>query len=550
MNTLLRINLSKEKITEESCTSEFMENFIGGRGLATKLLTLEVSSDTEPLSEKNKLIFTIGPLSGSGIPFSGRHNLTSISPLTNTIFSSNAGGNFGYFLSKHDYIAIIVEGRCKNPLYLYISDEPQLLDAEKLWGLTVYCTHAEIYKMLYKNKNKKKSIACIGPAGENLVSFANIMVQKYRTFGRGGLGAVMGFKKLKAIVIEEKKEKKNEKNKFKTLLKKLYKRVSETPSGLKTYGTSSVLNTANDNCALPTRYYSETSFEDADLINGKKLKEFTVGRSTCEACEVACKPITYSPKYNIKTEGPEYETLMSFGSNLGVNDIEGIIKANDMCNELGIDTISCGNTIAALMQINKKVYYNINFGEIEKVHELIKLIAYKEDIGKELAKGLDKFAKKYNIRSYTVKGLDLPGHDARGLYGQGLGYLTSNRGADHLYSTMYMDEYHQHHRKNVIGKAEKLIYNENRNAILDSLVLCKFSLIFYDREDYVNIMQLVLDDKNIGESQIQKIGSDIINMERDFNYKRGFTKSEDVLPINIPNIDQELRKYYKLRGWE
>ncbi len=544
---ILRVNLRRETGDVEEVDPE-VSSFIGGRGLGVALFTREVEPSVEPLHQENKLIFTPGALTGSSIPFSARHSTTSISPLTETIFSSNAGGNFGCELLRTGYSGVIIEGRASSPLYLWIDESGvEFRDASHLWGSDVFSTTMRLKK---ECKVRFRNILVIGTAGERGVYFANIMTQLHRAFGRGGLGAVMGSKNLKAIVATGNASIPSDQ--YRDIEAGLWKKVVDGVAGLKLMGTSSILQVVNDNNALPTRNYSTTVYEDAEMINGEALREYTINQSTCHSCLIACKRVTKSKKHGIITEGPEYETLMSFGSNLCVNDLDDIIKSNYLCNRYGLDTLSTGAAIATLMEAseNGRVQYEIEWGDGEKVHEVIELIAKRKGIGAELACGARAFAERCRVPSYTVKGMDLPGHDARGAAGQGLSYAVSNRGADHLYSMEYIEEYGDPMRNNISGKAERVIYNENRNAVLDSISLCKFSVRFYTLEDYLKVLSKITGDAS--EEYMQRLGSRIVQMEREFNCKRGFNRKDDTLPeiMKPAGFEEELDRYYELRGWK
>ncbi len=543
---ILRVNLTKETGAVEEIGDEFL-SFIGGRGLGVALLTQEVDPNVEPLQPENKLIFTRGALTGSSIPFSARHNTTSISPLTKTIFSSNAGGNFGCELARTGYNGLIIEGRASSPLYLQIDDNgAEFRDASNLWGCDVFETTTTLKKECGVHF---RNTLVIGTAGEQRVCFANIMTQLHRAFGRGGLGAVMGSKNLKAIVATGNSSVPSDH--YRDIEAGLWKKVVDGVGGLKSMGTSSILQVANENNALPTKNYSTTVYEDAEMISGEALRKYTINQSTCHSCLIACKRVTQSKKHNIITEGPEYETLMSLGSNLCVNNLDDIIKSNYLCNRYGLDTLSTGAAIASLMESREKKHarYEIKWGDGERVHEVIELIARREGIGAELADGAKAFAEKHSVPSYTVKGMDFPGHDARGAAGQGLSYAVSNRGADHLYSMEYIEEYGHPKRNNISGKADQVIYNENRNAVLDSIALCKFSIRFYTLEDYLTILSKIIGNSN--EEEMQKLGSRIVQMERQFNCKRGFNRKDDTLPeiMKPAGFEEELERYYQLRGW-
>lgn len=546
MFNILEVDLTNKRVSEDTLSQDY-SSYLGGRGLAVRVFSDLMGPRIEPLSPKNMIIFSTGALINSKIPMSGRSNATTISPLTNTIFCSNVGGMFGKNLTSTGYDVLVISGSAKQPLCLVMDEKPQFEEAKRLWGKDVFTTTDYLMK---KHGVLEGNCAVIGPAGENKNYFGNIMIQKHRTFGRGGLGAVMGSKKLKAIVFKGKQ--KRTEPRFKDLAKRLRDKIAKIDSKLKTQGTSGVVNTANKNEAFPTRYYITNKFKHAEKINGNEMERHKVKSGTCYLCPVACKMITKSEKYDIVTDGPEYETIVFLGSNLGLSSLDSIIKSNDLCDRYGLDTISTGAIMGALIEAVKKnkKKYKISWDNEKKVHELIEKIAHNRGIGKELQRGTNPFCKKYGTEAQTVKGLDVPGHDPRALHGQALSYAVSNRGADHLYSTTYKDEYNHPKRRDVKGKAKLVIRNENRNAVLDSLGLCKFSTSFYKEDDYFEIMSLLL-QKDVTIDDFQNIGSEIVNTERRFNNKRGFDSKNDVLPkrVNVPNLKKELAEYYRLREW-
>jgi aldehyde:ferredoxin oxidoreductase len=546
MFNLLEVDLTNQRFSQRTLPDDYSK-FLGGRGLAVRLLWDLTGPTVNPLSVENMIIFTTGALINSKIPMSGRSNATSVSPLTNTIFSSNVGGMFGYSQSATGFDVLMIYGQSPQPQYLVIDDTPFLVDAQEIWGKDTFSATDILIK---EHDVKEGQVAVIGCAGENQNFMANIMVQKHRAFGRGGLGAVMGFKKLKGMVFLGNEDKSGEK--FSDLANRLRNKIAKIDNKLKTQGTSGVVNTANRNEAMPARYYQMSSFEHAEKINGKEMEAHKVKSATCYSCPVACKMIEKSEKYDIITDGPEYETIVFQGSNLGISNLDAIIKSNHLCDKFGLDTISSGGLIGAFIEAVEKgkLDYPITWDDEENIHKLIEKIAKKEDIGSELQRGTWAFCEKYNMESITVKGLDVPGHDPRGLYGQGLSYATSNRGADHLYSNTYKDEYNHELRREVKGKAKLVIKNENRNAVLDSLGLCKFSTSFFQDEEYLEIMSILLDQK-VSYEEFQGFGSKVVDLERAFNNKRGFDSKDDVLPkrVSVPFLENELKEYYNLRNW-
>jgi aldehyde:ferredoxin oxidoreductase len=542
----LSVDLTNESFTERILPYE-STGYLGGRGLAVSLFSVLVSADTIPESPENKVIFSCGTLINSRIPMSGRSNATSISPLTNTIFSSNVGGMFGKNLKATGYDVMIIGGKAKKPVYLTLGKTLDFHDASELWHRDVFETTDALIK---EHDVKEGRIACIGPAGENRNYHANIMVQRHRAFGRGGLGAVLGHKKMKAMVFQGKKI--GEDVRFSKLSKRLRQKIKKIDNKLKTQGTSGVVKTANRNEAMPTMYFKLSRFAYAKQINGDAMEARKERSATCYSCPVACKMITRSDRYDITTDGPEYETIVFQGSNLGISDLDVIIKSSHMCDRFGLDTISSGNIIGAFIEAveNEKLRYRISWGDEKKIHELLEKIALNKGVGKKLQKGTDAFCKKHKIESLTVKGLDLPGHDGRALHGMALGYATSNRGADHLYSSTYKDEYDHQRRREIEGKAKLVIKNENKNAMLDTLGLCKFSTSFYKDADYLDIMYVLL-GRRIKMDEFLAMGAHIVNMERVYNNMRGFDSKDDVLPrrVSVPHFKKELQEYYNLRGW-
>ncbi len=540
----LSVDLGEGSLEEFEIDDSIREKFIGGRGLGVYLLSRYLEDKKiNPFDERNLLIFTSGPLSSTNIPFSGRMNLTSISPLTGTAFSSNVGSFFPEEFFHAGYDAVIVSGKAENLCYLYISEKPEIVINESLRGKDVFET-VEFLKS--RHGVRDRNIACIGPAGENLVKFASIMVQKHRAFGRGGLGAVMGSKNLKAIVARGKRKEKRDPE----FIKELRRKAIETPSNLKTMGTANIIRIANENQALPTKYYEKTTYDRLEDISGERLREFTVRRDSCFSCIVACKRITKSERYGIETDGPEYETVMAFGSNLLNPDLESIIYFNDLCDRLGVDTISAGASVGILIQAVSRglVRYPVTWGDTDGIRKALDDIVARRGLGDELAEGTAEFGNRYGIKAFHVKGLDIPGHDGRGIYGQGLSYAVSNRGADHLYGTIYIEEYGKPDRKEIEGKARLVINCENRNAMLDSLVLCKFSVRFYEEKDMERILDFSL---GMSYGECLKAGERIVNLERQLNVIRGFSRKDDRLPYPVDiSFEEELDQYYRLRGWD
>ncbi|MEW5759146.1 MAG: aldehyde ferredoxin oxidoreductase family protein [Candidatus Thermoplasmatota archaeon] len=566
---ILRVDLKEKKLTIEKLDKNIALRYIGGRGFGVNIMFNEVSANVEPLSPENKLIFATGPLTGTLAPASSRYSVVSKSPLTDTISTSNSGGFFGPMLKKAGFDAIIFEAKAKDPCYLFMDNgKPEIRSAKNIWGLDTNSTTDYIIEEV-----GKANVACIGIAGENLVKISAIINDKHRAIGRGGLGAVMGSKKLKAIAcigdkkIEVANEKGFEDRRKEALLK--LKESEITESELKKYGTAVLVNIINEHGIFPTKNFQYGFFENAEKISGEKIAEsILIKKKSCFNCSIACTRVT---KVNDKVgEGPEYETIWAFGADCGIDNISAIAKANYLCNELGLDTISTGATIACAMELSEKKIINekIEFGDENSIIELTQLIAKREGIGRELCEGSYRFAKKYNATDYSmsVKKMELPAYDPRGAKGHGLAYATSNRGGCHLKAYMISPEILGHPTKldpfDTEYKAEFVKTFQDITAVIDSTGMCLFTSFALGIEDYLLLLRSATGIK-YKLKEILKVGERIWNTERIFNIKAGLTRDEDSLPLrlrkekipygpaegNVWEGEKMLDEYYKLRGW-
>jgi aldehyde:ferredoxin oxidoreductase len=567
---LLRCNLTDETISRELIPKDILHNFIGGRGLGVKYIWDEVPPQIDPLTQENKLVFAVGPLTGSHAPTSGRYCCISKSPLTNTIFDANSGGRFGPELRKLGVLALIIEGKAENWSYLYLDSEDEVFevrDASQLKGQDTWTTIDNL------NATIKVSlkVACIGPAGENLGLMACIINDKGHALGRGGLGAVMGSKQLKAIAIKGKDIPKD--NSLKEISDRLYlaiRKNSVTKSSLPVFGTPVLVNLINELGMSPTRNFQEGMFDDAPGISGEKLKElYIIKKHACAGCRIACGHIT-KVEDGPEGKGPEFETIWSFGSQLGNNDLALICRINNLCNQLGLDTISTGSTIGCAMELSENGQLNgfPKFGEVDSLLEIIRNIAIKKGIGSDLSEGSRRLAEKYHTPelSMSVKSLEIPAYDPRGTQGQGLAYATSNRGGCHLRAYMISTEVLgtpiPMDRFTSTGKAGIVKVFEEISALIDSLVLCRFSTFALSAIDYARLLAII-NETEYSESDIMKFGERIWNLERLYNIKAGFGMKDDTLPQRLLNeplkignsrgrvvkLDQMLSEYYKIRGW-
>ncbi len=581
MGKILRVNLSTKKISEEPINEELAKKFIGARGYAAKILFDEVDPNIDPLGEKNKLIFATGPLTLTPSPTSGRYDVVTKSPLNNVIAGSNSGGYWGPELKKAGYDILIIEGKSEKPVYLWISeDKVELKDASHLWGKDTYETTDTIIDELGGDKQIK--VACIGPAGENLVKFSAIINEKARAAGRTGVGAVMGSKKLKAVAVRgHKRPVIANPEKFKEVLKVTMDKIKAngvTSQGLPTYGTMVLNHIIDEHGLYPTRNFQTGVFEGVDKVSGEKLKEtYLVKNKPCFGCPIGCGRVTKLPDGE-EGEGPEYETSWAFSADCGIDDLIAVIKANNICNKLGLDTISTGATIASAMELYEKGYLKkeelngapeLKFGNTEAIIYYPEAIAYRKGIGDKLAEGSYEFAKAHGHPelSMSVKKQDLPAYDPRGAQGHALEYATSNRGGCHVRGYMISPE--------ILGSPQKIdpFTTENKpqwvktfqdlTAVIDAEGLCLFSSFALGAEDYAALLSAVTGVEYSSEEAL-KAGERIWNLERLWNLKAGLTKADDTLPPRflkepmpdgaskgqIVHLDVMLPEYYKIRGWD
>lgn len=578
---ILRVNLSSGLITKEQTNLKDAKLYIGARGLGTKIMMNEVDPKVEPFSPDNKLIFMSGPLTGTFSASPGRYVVIAKAPLTGTIGASNSGGHFGPELKYAGYDGIIFEGKAEKPVYLYINDDTvELRSAEHLWGRTVF----EATDELVKETVEGARVACIGPGGEKRVLFAGILNDKNRAAGRSGLGAVMGSKNLKAVVVKGS-------NSIKVADPKGFmdacvdaraklKAHPVTGSGLPTYGTEVLVNVLNQSGALPTRNFRDGGyFEHADETGGETLtQKYLVKNKGCFGCSIACGRVTRIPDGKFKGfgEGPEYEAGWSYGADCGVRDLEAISKANFLCNEYGIDPITMGATIACAMELYEKgvltkeeIGRDLPFGDAEGIVELTRMAALREGFGDKLAEGSYRMAEYYGHPelSMSVKKQEMPAYDGRGVQGMGLEYATSNRGGCHVRGYLTSPEILGIPQKLdplvTTDKASWLKIFQDLTAVIDSAGICLFTSFAIGLAEISSMLRTAT-GVDCSDEEVLKSGERIWNLEKMFNLEAGFTKADDTLPPRLLNeplqsgpakgkvveLDVMLKEYYEVRGWD
>ncbi|MFB0919085.1 MAG: aldehyde ferredoxin oxidoreductase family protein [Clostridiaceae bacterium] len=574
---LLRINLTDGSIKVEELNREYAKAFIGGRGLGTKMAYEELDPTMDALSPENKLYFMTGPFTGTPTPTGGRYMVITKAPLTGTIGSSNSGGYWGAELKFAGWDGVIVEGKSEKPVYICIEDDKvEICDAEGIWGQEVPETEALLKKVV----PEKSKIVSIGPGGEKLSLMAAIMNDTDRAAGRSGVGAVMGSKNLKAITVRgTQKTPLFNSEKLKEVVKEnnnIIIKNGVTGTGLPTYGSAILVNIINEGGILPTDNFQKSFFANADAISGEHMTEhYLIRKNPCYRCPIGCG--RYVKLGDKEGGGPEYETIWAFGSDCGIDDFEAILEANFICNELGIDTITAGATLAAAMELYQKGYITdedlggepLEFGNKESIINWTRKMGLREGFGDKLADGSYRLCESYGVPelSMTVKKQELPAYDPRGVQGQALSYATSNRGGCHVRGYMISPE--------VLGAPEKLdrFTTENKalwtkifqdlTAFIDSAGLCLFTSFALGAPEYRAMLNEIT-GYNFTDEDVLKAGERIYNLERMFNEKAGITAETDTLPPRlikdgipegpskgeVARLDITLPEYYELRGWQ
>ena len=574
---LLRVNLNTGEINTESLNLDLAKKFIGARGLGSKILLDEIDPSINPLSPENKLVIMTGPVTGASVPTGGRYVVVTKSPLTGMIACSNSGGEWGAKLKYAGFDGIIIEGKSTTPKYISINDDKvELLDAENIWGKTSSETK-DFFATLYP----QASTLNIGPGGENLSLMAAIINDGDRAAGRSGVGAVMGSKNLKAIVVKASKNSipVNNPDALRKELVIAMKKIKEdgvTGSGLPTYGTAVLVNIINETGSFPTNNWLGSYSENAENISGETLTDKYLKKTyNCHRCPIGCGRVVEREGKEIG--GPEYETLWAYGGNCGVYDIPSINEANFWCNELGLDSISVPCTIAAAMELyDKKIISEdecegipLKFGDKKAIVEWTKRIGFaKTPLGKLMSLGSQRLCEHYNHpeMSMSVKKQELPAYDARGIQGIGLNYATSNRGGCHVRGYMISPEILAHpellDRTVSDNKAMWTKTFQDLTAVIDSMGMCLFTSFALNTEDYTNFLNAAT-GTNHTVSTLLDAGERIYNLERVFNKKAGMKPEDDTLPKRLLNdsitngpskghkskLNIMLPEYYEARGW-
>ena len=594
---ILRVNLTAGTVTAEPLNMAWARSYLGSRGLGSKYLVSEVKPTVDPLSPENKIIWATGPLTGTMASTGGRYTVITKGPLTGAIACSNSGGYWGAELKMAGWDMVIFEGRSPTPVYLYINDDTaELRDAAHLWGKSVWETEALLKTGL---QDPLTRVSSIGKAGENGVLYAAVVNDLHRAAGRSGVGTVMGSKNLKAIAVRGTKGVGNVRDP-KAFMKVTYEKKkilhdnAVTGLGLPTFGTQVLMNVINEVGGLPTRNHQDVQFESAKDISAEAMatprdtdgKAQLITNQACFGCTIACGRVSKmdkghftvanKPQYWGASGGLEYEAAWALGAANGVKDLETLQYVTMLCNEEGIDPISFGATLGAVMELyemgvltKEQLGIEAPFGSSAALAFLAEETIYGRGFGKEIGQGSKRLTAKYGHPdlSMSTKGLEFPAYDGRAIQGIGLAYATSNRGGCHLRGYTIASEVlgipvktdpleHE-------GKPELVKAFQDATAAFDSAGICVFTSFAWGLADVAPQVQAACGEQFTTE-ELEKIGERIWNMEREFNNAAGFTKADDSLPKRLLTepaktgpakgkvnmLAEMLPKYYAARGWD
>ena len=578
--TILRVNLTHGEVTKEALDLKMAEEFVGGRGLASRLLCAEIDPEIEAMSPENPLIFGTGPLTGTGAPATARYVVVCKAPLTGTIACSNSGGFFGPEIKFAGYDALIIEGESPEPVYLWIQDDRvEIRSASLLWGKTPVDTESTLQKLTHP----ASKIACIGPGGEKLSLMAGIVNDNYRLAARSGVGALMGKKKLKAIAIRGTGGVNlADPEQFWKASMDMHAKITGDPvsfGSFRAYGTASLVNLINEMGAYPTRNFQSDTFEDAVKTGGEAITEDILERNrACFACPISCTRVTEVKEgpYKGRGEGPEYESTWSLGALCGVSNLEAVAKANYLCGDYGIDTISTGATIACAMELfetgalsEKEIGFPLRFGDEAAMVRAVEMTGKREGFGDILADGSYRLAERYGHPEFFmgVKKLEMSAYSPRVFQGMALQYATSNRGACHVRGNTVAAELYgipRYMPPEVLEQKEEMVRRpfQNSTAFVDSTGICLFTKFAITHREICALLAPATGiDFNFDRSIVQ--GDRIWNLERMFNLRAGFTAADDKLPARVSEpspdgpragsraiLQNHIQTYYQLRGWD
>ena len=576
-NRILSINVSDQSYHVDPIDYSILEKYLGGKGLSTYLLLKHNPPGVDALSPENRLILAIGPVSGTSIWGSCRYGIYTKSPQTGFYSESYSGGTAADYIARTGFDAVMIQGASESPVWLEIfEDGVRFHPAQDLWGLDTYQTEDRVKQLVAEeNPDQPRSgVMVIGPAGENGVTFSVVENDYWRSAGRTGTGAVMGSKHIKAIAFwgSRKKEVANEKV-VSEFAKKLAKQGKDDAgvNAYKTMGTTGLVRIMNQAGGFPTHYWQKGSFKNWENISADALHErCEVKPKACLKCFIACgrlSTVKQGRHAGLKIEGPEYETIYAFGGLCEVDSIEEIMYLNDICDRLGMDTISAGNLVAFAIEASKqgRIDLKIDYGQVDDMAGLLEDMAHCKGTGEILAKGIKAAAEEWGMEDQAihVKGLEPAGYDPRVLKGMGLAYGTASRGACHLRATFYKPELTGMVDPDQIeGKAAVFVEWEDRLTIFDTLILCRFYRDLYQWGELETIIGSTTGLK-LSADDMRSIATAVTDNTRRFNIREGLQIEDDRLPKRFHNEALEsgqvitedemktlLKEYYQARGWD
>ena len=581
---ILEVDLSDGSIQSKKLDIQKVEDYLGGRGLATRILFDAIDPSCEPLSSDNVLVIATSPLIGSRAPTGCRGHMVFKSPLTGMIGSSNCGGTWANMFKSTGYDVLVIKGKSTEPVMIDINPEKaEIVSAKHLWGLDVHQTTEILTSESETGRHPR--ILCIGPAGENLVRISAVVNDKNRTYGRSGPGAVFGSKNLKAVRVSgNKKIQIKDKERYQSGLDQAFYLLKATPATKRLFrelGTSGLVELINLIDMLPHKNFQDTLHADEDVgrVSGETLSATLLERpGGCYGCPIACQ--RHTRVKDKKGEGPEYETDVMMGPNCGIYELEAITRANYLCNELGLDTISFGGTLACAMELFERGIINLedtegielSFGNSEILEEMVKRVAYRNGFGDKLAEGSLRFARffKQPEFSMTVKGLEIPAYDPRASFTQALGYMTSPIGACHLrggyaVSLAFFGGTKEIPRFSLLQSPIATRNLQNLGILQDSLGICRFTGFAFSMDPWARIASGIT-GLNFSTSRMEEIANRIAALERIFNLKAGMEYKDDTLPDRFSNesilvrgeeqliskkaIEKMRNEYYQVREWD
>ncbi|WP_028324134.1 aldehyde ferredoxin oxidoreductase family protein [Desulfatirhabdium butyrativorans] len=570
---ILLIDATRRTFSVETFSDADARMHLGGKGLGTALLLAKNPAGVDPLSAGNHIVFSLGPASDSPVYGSCRYAVLAKSPLTGFLGHSYSGGKLAIPMSRTGYDAMAIHGASEKPVWIEISDrDVQFHDASSLWGKDTYEAEDAIKSAL--PPGEESGVVVIGPAGENLVRFAVIENDRWRSAGRSGMGAVLGAKRIKAVAFHGTQVRPfADPDGLKTYARETLNQFREHPAttAYRNNGTPMMVALLNTAGGFPTQYWSAGHKEGWEKIGADAMKSRCGAKPrACRTCFMACGKlieVAEGRHRGLQIEGPEYETLYAFGGLCMIDSIEEIAWLNDLCDRLGIDTISAGNLVALAMEASKRgiISETISYGDADHAGRIIAQIAAKTGIGALLAEGIRSAAEALGLSDIAVhvKGMEPAGYDPRSLNGMALAYAVSDRGACHLRSTFYKAELAgMIPRKQVEGKAELFVDFEDRCTLHDCLVSCRFYRDFYTWEALSRIVALTT-GVQMEKADLQLLASRVANLARAFNIREGLTAADDTLPARMfreplengdrilpADLDRMKSDYYRLRGWK